>query len=204
MTALISPLQILLFGTVALWLLAALPAAAVTALKEQWLLFITGFFTLGMVWFVGAASLAEPGSWWAARFYDERKLARAVDRERHPGSPRTTAAVIGSIVLTIAVLGLFAAYPSPIVGVDGKALEHSVGGASVGGSLEPCRKETQGTWSCSRWDRGGSNTVDYRVTVDGLGCWTARRVGQSAEGSDKRLSGCITIRDHIRPFERLF
>jgi hypothetical protein len=199
MTGLVQPLQILLLGTAALWLLAALPAAAVTALKEQWLLFITGFFTLGMVWFVGAASLAEPGSWWAARFYDERKLARAAHPERR-GSARTTTAAIGSIVVTIAVLGLFAAYPSPILGVDGKALEYSVGGPS----LDPCRKMAQNTWSCSSWDRQSSGTVDYRVTVDDLGCWTARRIGQPGEGSRKRLSGCITIRDHIRPFELLF
>jgi hypothetical protein len=39
MTGLVLPLQILLFGALALWLLAALPAAVVTALKEQWLLF---------------------------------------------------------------------------------------------------------------------------------------------------------------------
>jgi hypothetical protein len=44
------------------WLVAVIPAAVITALKEQWLLFATGFLTLGMVWFVGAASLAEPGS----------------------------------------------------------------------------------------------------------------------------------------------
>jgi hypothetical protein len=154
-----------------------------------------------MVWFVGAASLAEPGSWWAARFYDDRKLARAAHPERYPGSARTTAAAIGSIVLTIAVLGLFAAYPSPILGVDGKSLQYSVGGPAASGSLEPCRHEAAGTWACRRWDNQSSGAVDYRVTVGPLGCWAAMRVGGPGEGSPRRLSGCITIRDHIRLFD---
>ena len=63
--------------------------------------------------------------------------------------------------------------------------------------------EGEGTWLCSRWDSQGSGSVDYRVKVGALGCWTARRVGYPGEGSHKRLSGCITIRDHIRLGQRL-
>ena len=152
---------------------------------------------------VGAASLAEPDSWWAKRFYDERKLERAAHPERHLGSRRAgTAAAVGSILLSIVVLGLFAAYPSPILGVDGRSLEYSVGGASILDS-KPCRKKGDGMWTCLRWDSGGSSALTYRVKVDSLGCWTAERLGTSSEGSRRALSGCITIRDHIRLFDRL-
>jgi hypothetical protein len=206
MTALVQPLEVLLLGAAALWLIAALPAAVITALKEQWLLFVTGFFTLGMVWFVGAASLAEPDSWWAERFYDEQKRALAANPGRRPGSGRTTAAAIASIVVTIGVLGLFAAYPSPILGVDGKSLEYSVGGPSYLVSPKPCQHRPAGNWICSRWEdvgsgeSGSSRVVDYRVTVGSLGCWTARPVRGLGQGRHK-FSGCVTIRDHIRLFD---
>lgn len=203
MTASILPLDVLIYGAVALWLVAIIPAAVVTALKKLWLLYITGFFTLGMVWLVGAASLAESDSWWAKRFYDERKRERAAHPERYPRSRRAgTAAAVGSILLSMVVLGLFAAYPSPILGVDGRSLEYSVGRASILDS-KPCRKKGDGMWTCLRWDSGGSSALTYRVKVDSLGCWTAERLGTSSEGSRRALSGCITIRDHIRLFDRL-
>ncbi len=54
----------------------------VLALKRQWLFFAAGWVTLGMVWWIAAFRLGRPASWWARRFYDEEKLARA--RERYP------------------------------------------------------------------------------------------------------------------------
>jgi hypothetical protein len=52
----------------------------VTALKGQWALFAAGWITVGVVWLIAAARLARPGSWWARRLYDPRKLARAQAR----------------------------------------------------------------------------------------------------------------------------
>jgi hypothetical protein len=162
------------------------------------------FFTLGMVWLVAAASLAEPDSWWAARFYDDRKRERAAHPERNRGPARATAAAaVASILVTIVVLGLFATYPSPILGVDGKSLEYSVAGPSTSGSASACHKESGRVWICPHWRNEGSSFGNYRVTVDGLGCWTAVPAGASGESTRKKLFGCITIRDHIRPFDRL-
>src|SRR4051794_7891561 len=183
-----------------LWLVVVLPAAAITALKEQWLLFITGFLTLGTVWLVGAVTLAPSDSWWAERFYDERRSAAAGDREVRPRPLRNTVATLGAILAGMVALVCFAAFPSPILGVDGKSLEYSVGGSTLFPS-KPCRKRPGETWLCSRWDNQSSGTADYRVTVDSLGCWTATRQGRRGEGSDKRFSGCITVVDHLRLFD---
>jgi hypothetical protein len=190
-------------GAGVLWLAIVMPAAVVTALKGHWLLFVTGILTLGTVWLVGAATLALPDSWWARRFYDEAKLAGAAERDRSPHPAHITTATIGSILVVIAALLLFAAFPSPILGVDGKSLQYSVGGSLLG-TLKPCQKLAKDTWTCPRWDNGGSGSVDYRVTVDSVGCWTARRARRTSERSPRRLSGCITIRDHLRLANLLF
>lgn len=50
---------------------------AVTLLKGQTALFLVGFLTLALVWTIAAFRLARPGSWWARRFYDDEKTARA-------------------------------------------------------------------------------------------------------------------------------
>jgi hypothetical protein len=52
----------------------------ITALKGQWLLFIAGWLTLGIVWWIAAMRLARPRSWWARNRYDPDKLARAEAR----------------------------------------------------------------------------------------------------------------------------
>jgi hypothetical protein len=196
------PMADLLFIAGLMWLVVVLPAAVITALKDQWLLFFTGFLTLGTVWLVGAATMAEPGSWWATRFYDEQKLAQAADRDVGPRPTRIMVVTVASIAASLLALVLFAAFPTPILGVDGKSLEYSVGGGSlVLGSPPPCRHEAEGTWMCSRWDNQYSGAVDYRVKVGPLGCWTARQVGRRGEGSDEKLSGCVTLRDHLRLFD---
>jgi hypothetical protein len=55
--------------------------AAVCLFKDRVLLGLVGLF-VPLVAFVGALRLGKPGSRWARRFYDERKMARA--RERFP------------------------------------------------------------------------------------------------------------------------
>ena len=49
----------------------------VTLLKGQRALFGAGFAVGGLVWMLSAFRLAKPESWWARRFYDGDKLARA-------------------------------------------------------------------------------------------------------------------------------
>jgi hypothetical protein len=52
----------------------------ITALKGQWVLFVAGWLTLGMVWWIAALRLARPESWWARHLYGPDKLARAQSR----------------------------------------------------------------------------------------------------------------------------
>lgn len=73
---------------IGLWLVLIVGPLTVTALKGQWALFVAGWLTLGMVWWIAALRLARPRSWWSRHLYDEDKLARAQDRY---GVPETTA-----------------------------------------------------------------------------------------------------------------
>ncbi len=54
----------------------------VTALKGQWLLFVAGWLTIGVVWLIAACRLARPGSWWDRHVYGPGKQERA--RRRYP------------------------------------------------------------------------------------------------------------------------
>lgn len=104
---------------------------------------------------------------------------------------------ISTVVLLFTALGFFMMRPAPVLGIDGAALQSSVGN---GGSLfdsPPCRRVDGGAWRCERWDRQFSGQISYRVEVDGEGCWDATRVGPAGEDSDKRLSGCLWIFDYL-------
>jgi hypothetical protein len=194
--------EVLVFGTIWLWLLALFPAAVVTVLKERWLLFLTGWITLGITWFLGAIPLADSRSGWARHLYGEEKRARAADPARHRRPGRVTALWLGGTAALIVVIGLLAARPAPLVGVDGKALQYSLEGPSLFDN-RPCPHERDGTWTCSRHDSGYSSSIPYRVKVGGLGCWTATRTIRTGDGSPGRLTGCITVWDQIRIFEDL-
>lgn len=195
--------EVLLYGAFWLWLLGLIPAAVVCLLKGRLLLFAAGFLTFGITWFLGAMPLADTDSAWAQRFYGEKRLARAADPIHHPRPIRIAALwVCGTAALVFAV-GLLAARPTPVTGVDGKALQYSVSGGNLGFSVEPCGHGDGGSWSCSVYDDGFSGAVPYDVRVGGLGCWTAIRAGRAGEGASKRLSGCLTVWDQIRLFDRL-
>jgi hypothetical protein len=101
------------------------------------------------------------------------------------------------------VIGVLVARPTPIVGVDGEALQYSVGGGNLLFDSEPCPHEADGSWTCDVYNSNVSGTVPYRVRVGGLGCWTAVRSGRIGVGSPKRLSGCLTAWDQVRLFDDL-
>jgi len=189
-------LEMPIFGAASLWGLALIPAAVVSTLKGRWLLFAVGWLTLGITWTIGAVGLAPPDSWWARRFYGEDRMARATDPLRHPRSRHLLALWSAGLLATILALGLFAARPSPILGIDGGALENSVGG-SVLFETKSCQPMSNGTWVCEKYDDQFSDTVSYGVQADGAGCWTATLIGPPNEETDKRVSGCITILDHL-------
>jgi hypothetical protein len=76
---------------IGLWVVLIVAPATITALKGQWALFVAGWLTLGMVWWIAALRLARPASWWARHFYGEAKLARARSRYGATASDRALA-----------------------------------------------------------------------------------------------------------------
>lgn len=62
---------------IGLWTVLFVAPLIVTALKRQWLFFVAGWLTVGLVWWIASLRLARPSSWWARRFYGPEKLARA-------------------------------------------------------------------------------------------------------------------------------
>lgn len=189
-------LEILAFGLASAWLLGLIPAALVSILKGRLLFFAVGWILFGITWFIGALALAEPGSWWARRFYGEGRAARAADPIRHRRPARVTALWLGGGIAAVLLLGLLTARPTPLTGVDGEALQFSVGGA-LGPSSEPCVHLADGSWRCHAYDREVSSGVPYTVRTHGLGCWTAVPSGPGGESVARRRSGCVTIVDEI-------
>ncbi len=110
---------------------------------------------------------------------------------------------LGAAAILVLAVGLFTSRPTPITGVGGQALQHSVGGADLGLSDGPCRRGDGGRWHCRAYDTQSSSTLPYRVKVSGSGCWTGTLIGRPDPESPERLSGCITIWDEIRPFDEV-
>jgi hypothetical protein len=194
-------LEVVLNGIFWMWLLGLLPAAVVAILKGRLLLFATGWLTFGITWFIAALPLAEEKSWWAQRFYGAARLARASDPLRHRRPARETAAWLGAVVILLLAMGLVTARPAPITGVGGQALQHSVGGPDLGLANGPCQRRGKGDWLCRAYDSQASSTLPYRVKVRGSGCWTGTLIGPADRESAKRVSGCVTIWDQIRPLD---
>ncbi len=91
--------------------------------------------------------------------------------------------------VVLASLGLlFSARPTPVLGVDGDSLAHSISNSA------PCIEGTSGgVWNCWR-----NSTVGYRVEVGWDGCWDAT-LYKAPRMSDvpRTRSGCIDIWDHL-------
>jgi hypothetical protein len=101
-----------------------------------------------------------------------------------------------TVVLVVAVV---VAYFAVRGRVTPESLAHSVRAevdASSGGS---CREDARG-WRCPALGQSGGN--DYRVRVDGR-CWTARRIGPSADGLPRRARGCVGLWDQVRLADRI-
>jgi hypothetical protein len=156
------------------WAIGVIPAAVITAIREQWLLFWGGFLTLGLLWFVGA-------------------LVPSSEEPRDPRWMLAPAAIVAAMV----VLGIFGARPAPVLGLNGGALQDSVGNSLLGVGDDSCDPEPDGTWECSRFDVGYSSTVSYTVRTDWKGCWHAVLRGRPSEDSPKRLSGCATLVNYV-------
>jgi hypothetical protein len=194
--------EALIFGAIWIWLAGMVPAAVICLLKGRLAMFFAGFLTLGLTWFLGAIPLAEANSGWARRLYGEERLARAADPVLHPRPARTAAYWLGGSAALVLAVGILIARPTPLIGVDGKALQYSVGGGLLFES-QPCPHNANGTWTCAVYDSSASSAVPYRVRVGGFGCWTAVRTAAIGTDSPKRLSGCLTAWDQLRLFDQL-
>lgn len=164
------PLEVALYGTALLWLLLLFPAMVATAYKGRWLYFWVGWLTLGATWIIGAAE----------------------DPVRRLRSSGRLLALVAAVLAAIVVLGLFAARPAPLLGLSGGALQASVGGRG----FEPCRRLEDRVWVCRRSDRSLSGAVGYRVSVDRVGCWTARMANGTTTRGESELRGCVTLIDY--------
>lgn len=101
---------------------------------------------------------------------------------------------IAAGTIAMALFTLYAIRPTPVIGVDGDSLSHSVIGSGI--LSTPCMHHHDGTWTCGRYIGLYDEHPDanYQVEVDGLGCWSATLIGGFGR---KHLSGCITLIDHI-------
>ena len=64
------------YGVAVFGVLLVIPGTVVL-MKGQRALFLGGLLFGGLVWWIAALRLGRPDSWWARRFYDGEKLARA-------------------------------------------------------------------------------------------------------------------------------
>jgi hypothetical protein len=83
------------------------------------------------------------------------------------------------------------------LGVDAFTLGHSVESFGSPGSGHPCRHLGGRRWRCERYYDPISGQALYAVRVGSSGCWTATRLKFNGNPSRERLSGCVTIVDHI-------
>lgn len=104
----------------------------------------------------------------------------------------TIGLLIAFVVVASAGL-LFWARPTPILGVDGKSLAHSV---KDGSDTAPCTKAA-GDWVCEI--EGDGPPTKYAIDLRWDGCWKGDRVsGPLAAFTPEEISGCISLGDHLR------
>jgi hypothetical protein len=157
------------------WAVGVIPAGVITAVRGRWLLFFCGWLTLGILWFIGAL---------------------APDPEGPPRNPRWLLAPV-AIVAAMFMLGVIGARPAPVLGLNGTALQDSVGNSLLGIGEDSCDPAPGGAWKCRRYDVGYSSVVNYTVKADWKGCWHAVLQGRPTEDNPKRRSGCVSLVNYV-------
>ena len=187
--------EILLAGTVAVWLIGLLPALVVTAVKGNSRLLGWGFLTLGLAWFAGALALAPADSLWAQRHYDSEQLTRSRAALGTQRSPRVWSLWLLGFAVAVVLSGAFIARPAPILGVNGAALLHSM--PHTGFDPQPCTRFSGG-YRCGIESREASGSkITYAVELHERGCWTARPIEPMRREDWGRLSGCVSLWDYL-------
>jgi hypothetical protein len=112
---------------------------------------------------------------------------------------RLVLAVTATTIITLALVIAIVYRPTPVLGIDGESLAHSVSGGGIfGSSGRPCTEVASSkTWKCVV-DGSSGGTVIYEVEdPDWWGCWEARHIGGTSVGSaPSTLSRCVTLADH--------
>jgi hypothetical protein len=102
------------------------------------------------------------------------------------------------VAVVLIALAAFAYRPATVIGVDGDALAHSVGGGNVLGASD-CVKLSGDHWRCRIIF--GSDGATYAVQTQAFGCWQAVERGVTGEHGVKVAdSGCINALDVVSPF----
>lgn len=194
-------LAVIIVGLLLSYALAAIPAAIVAALKRNWVMLGVGFISFGIAWYLGALAVARPGSWW------ERRFGAAAGSEFPEGSGggglrgsdgRLMFAAIGVVL----VIGLFAVFPTPLLGTDSRSLQNSVGG--LFSFAEECQPREGSTWTCYQYSNSTSGDVSYRVSVNWAGCWKGKAEDPSLLlESEREISGCVWLFDHVLLVDRI-
>ncbi len=195
-------LAVVIVGLSLFYVIAAIPAAVVAGLKRNWVMFGVGFISFGIAWYVGALAVARPNSWWGRRFgaaasdvYPEGSGTGGLRR-----SDGRLALGIAGAVLTI---GLLAVFPTPFLGTDGRSLQNSVDG--LFSFKERCQPRGDSTWTCYKYDNASSGDLPYRVSVNWAGCWEGKAEAGSRPPapSEREISGCVWVFDHVRLVDRI-
>ncbi|MBN8869207.1 MAG: hypothetical protein J0H66_04920 [Solirubrobacterales bacterium] len=160
-------LTTLVYGLAIAYCVAVIPAMVLMAWRRHWAYFGAGFVTFGLAWILGAFQVLEI-------------------------SKRTVAIGIALVFL----VGLFAARPALLIGVDGKDLQNSVDRLFT--ENKRCQ-EAGDDWICWSYDDQISGDRRYRTDVNWMGCWEATAIRNKGEGNwaieDPETSGCITLID---------
>jgi hypothetical protein len=104
--------------------------------------------------------------------------------------------VVVPVALVIAGVAYVAMNPERLLGVDGEELGSSLAREASARGEGICEEERGSRWSCSVYTNPGSDGERrYRLTSDDDGCWDASR----ANGTGRRISGCVDIWDYAMP-----
>ena len=121
-------------------------------------------------------------------------------------APRSLRALVQLLLLAI-VLGAAYLYAPPIGAISGDALQHSLAralGGTTSSTNRSCVNQSPGVWSCQVDDPGsGGTAIAYQLTRHGRRCWSAAQVNPGQGQLPPRASGCVGLRDQVRPEQRL-
>ncbi len=143
-------------------------------------------------------------------FSDEQPARESARRSSHgleydcavalePGEERRrNIKALAVVLVVLVVLGAFAYRPATVIGIDGDALAHSIGGGQLVAD-STCREIADSRWRCQI--SSGSDSTTYSVTTKAFGCWEAARLERTGEDDvSVQRSGCINAIDVVSPF----